>query len=1096
MRIANRISMGRDRTVRSAWLGVLLFLLVGCGARARQDPVQSLGGTWRVSLDPGDVGLEEQWFAKTLATDKVVELPGSLAKAGLGHPYDPRSGHYVGGKRPWLGWPSAGYDDQTRVEDLGALVPSHLYIGRAWYERTVHLQKAAIGRPVRIELERVKGSSRLWVNGAEVTGEGQQSLFTPHVYEFALTAPGPHRFTLLLDNRPPQEIGLAGHGYGMETEPIWNGVAGSMTLRPLASVRTDGIRIHPARDRRSVGVSMKIVHHRALPLKGRITLRVTDAGGSTILGETTRDLVPDLQCNVPLNTTAEAWDEFQQPLYELSWTMVDAAGAESTGGRRIAFRTFETQGNRLLLNGAPVFLRGNLDCAIHPGSETPPTDRAWWRRVLRIHKRAGFNHIRFHTWCPPEVAFEVADELGLYLQVETSYWVDNWIHAVPPFPPRLGEDKAVDAWVLTESQRILDTYGHHPSFAFFCLGNEFGMGSDWKTIDGIVGELRKSTDTVLISGTTARKTVPQDQFWVTHATPGGATRGTGPAHTDWDFTKAIEKATVPILSHETGQRQSWPDYAKLLPAFGSVIRPYNLMRLKERAEQAGIHDHRARSRASVRLAHRLYKAEHEAMRRTQGLAGYQLLMLHDFTGQGEAHVGLLDPFYREKPGITLADIRAWNGPTVALARFPARTWSSDQSFTARFELAHQGPGKLEIEEPAWRLSDRSHDQTIASGKLAPITAPPGSLSPLGEITVPLNRVAAPAHLELTLSVGPHRNSWSLWVYPAAAHDTPADAPADAPIRIAHRLDTATLTALDAGEDVLLLFHKGIGPKLQQTRWRSTYWTGAWGWGEGLGLMCDATHPALEGFPNDGSSDWQWRRLASGGTCVTLDPGAAEDTVIVEHISTFHRPARQAFVLEARVGKGRLLACGFDLERGLDRRHAARAFRKSLLRYFRSKDFRPKRRLSTDEAVEMFTFIEPIGAIARASSEAKGFEAQKAIDGDTSTLWHTPWGANEPNHPHELTLEFPSLRDLVGIRLKGRADGNNGRLVDISVFVSDKRDDWGKALLPHARLADSADWQQLDFPRVKARFLRIVTHRETKGRPFASLAELRPILAPK
>ena len=60
----------------------------------------------------------------------------------------------------------------------------------------------------------------------------------------------------------------------------------------------------------------------------------------------------------------------------------------------------------------------------------------------------------------------------------------------------------------------------------------------------------------LYNATTARRRVASDDFWVTHRTPGGAARGIGPAHTDWDFRKAA--SDLPVISHETGQRPAWP----------------------------------------------------------------------------------------------------------------------------------------------------------------------------------------------------------------------------------------------------------------------------------------------------------------------------------------------------------------------------------------------------------------------------------------------------------------------------------------------------------------------------------------------------------
>ena len=46
-----------------------------------------------------------------------------------------------------------------------------------------------------------------------------------------------------------------------------------------------------------------------------------------------------------------------------------------------------------------------------------------WQKVYAAAKEYGLNHLRFHSWCPPEAAFEAADEMGFYLQVELPAWV-------------------------------------------------------------------------------------------------------------------------------------------------------------------------------------------------------------------------------------------------------------------------------------------------------------------------------------------------------------------------------------------------------------------------------------------------------------------------------------------------------------------------------------------------------------------------------------------------------------------------------------------------------------------------------------------------
>ncbi len=111
-------------------------------------------------------------------------------------------------------------------------------------------------------------------------------------------------------------------------------------------------------------------------------------------------------------------------------------------------------------------------------------DKAGWQRVLSILKTWGINHVRFHSWCPPEAAFEAADELGLYLQPElpnksSAFQApeseDAAEHNVDWLNPESAETQvSLHSYLKREGRRILQAYGNHPSFVMFTLGNEPG----------------------------------------------------------------------------------------------------------------------------------------------------------------------------------------------------------------------------------------------------------------------------------------------------------------------------------------------------------------------------------------------------------------------------------------------------------------------------------------------------------------------------------------------------------------------------------------------------------------------------------------------
>jgi hypothetical protein len=106
----------------------------------------------------------------------------------------------------------------------------------------------------------------------------------------------------------------------------------------------------------------------------------------------------------------------------------------------------------------------------------PPTGVESWRRIIRICKAHGLNHIRFHSWCPPEAAFLAADELGFYFQVEASSWANRGT--------RIGSGDPLDAWLEAESRRMLVAYGNHPSFLMMAYGNEPGGPNHVKWLEG------------------------------------------------------------------------------------------------------------------------------------------------------------------------------------------------------------------------------------------------------------------------------------------------------------------------------------------------------------------------------------------------------------------------------------------------------------------------------------------------------------------------------------------------------------------------------------------------------------------------------------
>ncbi|MCC6233222.1 MAG: hypothetical protein IT580_11300 [Verrucomicrobiales bacterium] len=940
---------------------VALSLLLPAPLRAESATLAlDLAGTWRVRLDPKDEGVSARWFATphvSMGTD-TIPLPGTTDIAGLGFALDTNTMLHATPFPTTTRFP--GVQDPSRADEHGYLVRRHMFVGPAWYERQIEIPDSWRDQRLTLHLERVLWQSEAWVDGRSVGT--RDSLVAAHRHELGTLTPGQHRLTLRIDNRMIHNLSTITHAYGPETQTRWNGVVGSLRLEASPQVALRNLTAFPSADRRSVRVAIGFTNAISNMVERQLSLQLLPETQNTELARHTQNLTVSpgsatREYVLPLDTPATPWDEFQPVRYRLQATLDDpsttAARSELTA--TVGFRQVERVGQSLRINGRTVFLRGTLDCAVYPRTGHPPMTQPEWERVLGTIKEHGFNHVRFHTWCPPEAAFEAADRIGLYLQAEAPAWVDDWGTSTVTRPLGIGRDPQVTRFLRSELVRMSEDYGHHPSFLLCAVGNEFGMQhTDWDLVNEMVTEIKTRDPRRLYAGCGARRNLAADDFWFTHQS-GAGTRGVGPAHTAWDFAKAAATSPVPLIAHETGQRPAFPDFERLLPKFTGPLLPLNLVRFQRQLVAHHL-DFRAAdfARASARFQLVQYKAEHEAMLRTRGYSGYQLLMLNDFTGQSEALVGLLDPFWESKGIVTPTEVRAWNSPTVALARFPKYVWFTHETFETTLEVAHFGPLDLPLHSARWELRRHPDQALLGQGTTPPRTLPTGGVTVLDTLRVPLSHAAAPAALTLRVEVAGAENEWTLWVYPATQPDLDSEAFATSnALHLTTRLDETAQRRLQEGGKVLLLAHGVTNAWCATTGFESVYWSAGW-WGNrfsSLGVLCDPQHPAFSLFPNAGHSDWQWRDLCAGATTFDLSPSPTEIHPLVQPVPDFHFSRPLAHVFEARVGRGSLMVCGYDLVRDLEKRPAARQFRRSLLRYLASPDFQPRTELPWSWVVE-------------------------------------------------------------------------------------------------------------------------------------------------
>jgi hypothetical protein len=800
------------------------------------------------------------------------------------------------------------------------------------------------------------------------------------------------------------------------------------------------------------------------------------------------------QFEVPLARDAKTWDEFGPHLQRLTlrlrgeWVTQESRAESVDEVKELSFGLveFKAEGGDFVVNGRKTYLRGTHHGGDFPLTGYPPTDVEYWRRILRVNKEWGINHVRFHSFCPPEAAFTAADELGVYLQPEPGMW-----NEISPGTP-------MEKMLYAETERMIRAYGNHPSFVMLSASNE--PKGRWKQSLPRWAEHFRADDPRILyttgTGHTDRE-IPDPaegaDYLVVQRLGEKMLRGQS-AWFGRDYRDSLEGIHVPVLSHELGQWVAYPDYS-VIDKFKGYARPGNYEIFRDSLAAHGLSEKdRQFARASGRYQLACYKEEIEANLRTPGLAGFQLLDLHDYTGQGTALVGLLDPFWEPKGYATAAEFRRFNSETVPLARLTRRVFDTGERLEAEVEVAHYGAAHLINAAPTWKVVD-ARGSIVASGRWPARTIPVGKNISLGRVSVDLSKLAAPRQYRLVVGLRGTavENDWNFWVYPS-------DAERDAPrgVLVTRSWDEAE-TKLAEGGRVLYV------PRRADLDWTSpplddvpVFWNRLMGpaWSRMLGLLSDARHPALAQFPTEANFDWQWSDIVRGARAVNLDrlPRALEP--IVWAIDDWNRNYKLGLLFECRVGRGRLLVSGADLSTGLDARPAARQLRRSLLAYMASPRFRPSVAVRPEELRGLLFDTRIMHKLsARASGESlPANPVSNVIDGDPNTFWIVPDPKTTGlHHPYGLLINFgarPTMNGLVVMQRQNHRE-HEGDVREYVVQVGEDGMPWRE--VARGELASTFEPQVIRFkqPVTAPRMLFTINSGfgpETK----AALAELAVI----
>ncbi|MGD2036132.1 MAG: glycoside hydrolase family 2 TIM barrel-domain containing protein, partial [Bacteroidales bacterium] len=729
---------------------IIVIVVISCnnGKESYRDHID-LEGQWQFAPDTLRIGEKQRWYLSDL--NDSVKLPGTTDRNKKGY-----------------------LNTDTTTMHLNRI---YKYEGMTWYRKEVIIPESFRDKHVQLFLERTK-SSKIWIDSTFIGGS--RLLQSPQVFDVPdhLLTPGKHHITILVNN----DLELTPYGnvhiYSDDTQTNWNGIIGKLFIEATSRTYISNLKVYPDAENKKIDIVMDIEDQlNTENVDVELLIRKTENGKTTRLKpqKTNVKCQSKIKLEYVLGDECSLWDEYEQPLYELTAII---SGGEIRDSKTVPFgmRKFEVKGTQFSVNGRTIFLRGKHEAAVFPLTGFPPMEVEDWVRVFKIARSYGINHYRFHSYCPPEAAFTAADREGIYLQAELPFWGSL-------------ESDTVAGNLREEGYAMLDAYANHPSFVMFSHGNEIWGGHD-RVEDNILA-LKAYDDRPLYTmgcNNNIGYVAPREcsDFFVGARTPyacdtilthtrlthafadsrDGGVLNTQTPSTEINFDYAVSHIDIPVVSHEIGQYQIFPDYSEI-DKYTGVLRAWNFEVFRDRLEKAGmIGMDSIFQKASGAWSAICYKAEMEAAFRTKGLAGFQLLDLQDFPGQGTALVGILDAFMDSKNVITPELWKHSCNDVVILLEFPKYCWTGNETFTAKMQVANYSNADISG-SLIWKIS-QENGEVLNEGMFSNLSIAKGGLRSVGGIKAGPAFVTKAEKLTVSCSIPgtAYSNLYDIWVYPS------------------------------------------------------------------------------------------------------------------------------------------------------------------------------------------------------------------------------------------------------------------------------------------------------------------------------------------
>lgn len=432
-------------------------------ARGSSSLVKLLNGTWKFYYSDSESAASREFYSESYDDSGWDELavPSSWQMHGYGKP------HYTNQAYPFP-------VDPPRV-------PSENPTG--CYSRTFFVPGDWLDRKLVLRFEGVDSGFHVWINGQEV-GYSQGSRLPS---EFDITP-----FIREGRNKIAVRVYQWSDGSYLEDQDMWwlSGIFRDVYLLALPNVHIQDLFVQTKLDENyehatiEVATAIELGEH-VLDSGVQLELQLLDSGNQPVSIENGGDVWSGhvnqrLMITEMTVTRPNKWSAEHPYLYKLLVTLKDRHNQViEVVPVRVGFRSVELKDGLLLVNGAPIKLKGVNRHEHHPdlGRAVPLESMI---ADVQLMKQHNINAVRTAHYPNDPRFYDLCDEYGLYVIDEADIECHGFV--LTGNISEISDDPAWKDAYMDRMQRMVRRDKNHPSIIMWSLGNESGYGGNLKAI--------------------------------------------------------------------------------------------------------------------------------------------------------------------------------------------------------------------------------------------------------------------------------------------------------------------------------------------------------------------------------------------------------------------------------------------------------------------------------------------------------------------------------------------------------------------------------------------------------------------------------------